>query len=68
MNAPTNAAIKPSTLKPCIKVEMNQNNTALMIRVKRPKVIMFIGNVSNTRIGLIMRFTIPRIIATINAI
>ncbi len=64
---PSNAYQKLSTEKPLMKVPANQNNQALITKVKRPKVIILIGNVNIKIIGLTNKFSNPITTAAIIA-
>ena len=57
----------PSTVKPETKFETNKIITALITKVKRPKVKRLIGKVKIKRIGFNTAFIIPRTNAAINA-
>ncbi len=46
----------------------NQKSMAFMMNVNNPKVIIFIGNVKTTKIGLKIRFTTPSNSATTSAV
>ncbi len=64
---PSSAYQKLSTEKPSIKVPANQNNEALITKVKRPKVRMFIGRVRINIIGFINKLSSPIMIEAIKA-
>ena len=54
------AGQKPSTLKPLITELVSKTMSALITKVKRPRVIMFTGKVKTIKTGLITAFTNPK--------
>lgn len=68
ITAPTKAGINPSMVKPGTKRATRSKSSALMTKVKRPSVKIFIGSVSIKIIGFISVFIIPRATATISAV
>ncbi len=65
---PRKAARIPETVKPSMKVEANQNKTAFITKVNRPRVNNVTGKVSKRRIGLTMALSTPKTKAAIIAI
>lgn len=68
INAPRTATQKPETLKPWIKVAMNQKRKPLIMKVERPSVKSVIGKVRSNRIGLMVMLIIPQMIETMRAV
>lgn len=66
--APINAGINPDTTKPSTNDAINQNKSAFITKVKRPRVSRFIGSVRINKIGFRVRFMNPRSTAIISAI
>lgn len=64
---PKRALQKPSTEKPGVKNPANINKRAFKIRLKRPKVNIFMGNVITCKTGFINIFISAKIIATTSA-
>ena len=65
---PRSAYQKLATEKPSIKEAAKMKRTALITRVKSPRVSNVIGNVSSTKTGLTTALRIPRITAAIRAV
>lgn len=63
-----NAHKKPLTVKPGTIFAVNKINKALITKVKRPRVIIFIGKVRITRIGLRTALAIPKTSAAAKAV
>ena len=59
---PKMAAVQPSTINPGTTAAAINNITALITKAKRPKVIMVIGRVISSKIGLIKVLTKPKTI------
>jgi len=68
INAPMSAGTKPSTLKPCIKVEINQKRNALIIKVNRPRVRILMGKVRRIMTGRTIILNNPQIMEIMRAI
>ena len=68
INAPINAGIKPETVNPFTIKATSQKRSALITKVKRPRVRRVSGSVSNNNIGRIIRFSIPSTKATRRAV
>lgn len=54
------ATQKPVMLNPAKRAETNQIIRPFIIKVNKPRVNRFIGNVKTTKIGLIIALTTPR--------
>ncbi len=67
ISAPQNAGQNPATEKPFTTDDANKNIRALITKVKRPSVSMFIGRVKRRRTGRIKAFINPKIKAATNA-
>jgi hypothetical protein len=64
---PNKAYQKLSTEKPSTKEAANRKRKAFTTNEKRPRVMIVIGRVSISRIGLIIRFNSPKMMAEISA-
>ena len=64
---PRSACQKVLTAKPSMKVAANQNNEALITKVNRPRVRMFIGRVRMIKIGFTTKLSSPRTTAAMIA-
>ncbi|MDX1535709.1 MAG: hypothetical protein R3346_03050 [Candidatus Spechtbacterales bacterium] len=64
----TKAQRNPSTVNPGTIKEDNQTKNALITKVNKPRVKIFIGRVKKTKIGFMKIFRIPRTNATAKAV
>lgn len=64
MSEPIRAEVKLSMAKPVTKLSTKMSMKALITKLKSPKVIMVIGKVKKTMIGLIIALTTARTKAT----
>jgi len=68
MIAPQNADQKPATWKPSTNDATAQKRSALITRMKRPRVRIVTGRVSRTRTGRMIALTSPSTSATTSAV